>query len=1035
MNYKFLCTALIALASFTLFGCSGGGGGGGANGGTMTVSTSAAAVTEGSSISATAVIIPTQSGVPVNNLDVVFSHNFPKDQGDLIHFATYAASNVGSSTLAVKTDALGNAFVILNVDNSVTLPAAGVDVTITAACSGLSSAITTVHINPITGSGGTVVPKISLALSNASIASDTGQSIATATVTDQSGNPLSGKTVTFTQAPIPSTPPNYVNITTINSGTTDSSGKAYAILAANTVTTQTTVFITASVNGILITSQLTITPGPGGGSATPTGISISIDNTILTGGQNALATVTVTDASGNPVSGKTVNFSTQPSPSDTIQIIPPTAVTTDSKGKAIAIVQGKSVSSSTYGIVVASVASTSLSISTSVQVNPVPAAGKPRITLTLNPATVDPTVGQVDAIATILDPNGTPVSGVPITFTIVSGEAAIKTTPTDYRTVSTGADGIARSIIIPGTPKFSTNVIVSISLSYLGTPYALTATFVEQPTLNMTLSLSPTSVNTGQQVIGTAKLTNASGAAIANQPVAFSVVSGPATLIGSTLTTATDGTAQAVFAPTTTTTVSSVLVKVTTTFNGVDYTQNAIFQVNASNIVLTLTANDITAAGQIDTNGTVIDGLTTGVNIKAKFSYLDGVPIPNQLITFTALSPNVFWGSSGGGGIGSTTTASTTTSGEAFAVLVPGTFPADGFVYVQASTVVQSVTYTQILPIKVLKTTVSLDFQLDKAAVTVNPGINNDVHGTFTLKDSTGNPVSGQTVTFSVSSGPATILAPAAPTTDGNGQATVTIRPTAPITQQTTVIVNAQVTVNGVAFNRLAQFTVNPLVKLSLVTDLARIDTSGQVVATATLLDANNAPISNQVTFSILAGPASITGSATPTTSVTDGTAQAIITTTDTASTSNVLVQVSTTLAGQTYSKVTTFEVVRGTGSLNLSAPPVTASTITGGTPGNPFSWVVTMPFTLLDGNGNPRVGVPVTLSVFSFNNGVFTIIGTNPVTTDAKGTGIFNVEATVLIPSLSNQNNGNVVWKVVTNDATPIIGYATSLYTITNSP
>jgi hypothetical protein len=1022
MNCKFLSIWMIALASFALFGCSGGGGGG-ANSGTMTLATSTSTVTQGASLSATATITLPTTGTqtPLNNLNVTFSSNFPSSQGELIHFATYAASNVGNSTISVPTNASGIAFVVLNVDNTVSLPAAGVDVTISATCSGVSSAVATIHVNPVTagGGGGSVVPKISISLSNSSIVSDTGQSIATATVTDQSNNPLAGKTVSFTQSP------TGVVITPINSGTTDSSGKAYAILMANHVTVQTTVFITAAVDGILITTQLTITPvGGGGGSSGPAAINISIDNTILQGGQNALATATVTDTNGNPVSGQLIDFTTQTS--STITIVTTGSVPTDSKGKASAIIQAINPTASTYGIVLATIHGTTLSVSESVQVNPAPAAGKPQISLTLNPATVDPTVKQVIATAKLLDSTGTPVSGVQVNFSIISGAASIQA---GLDAVTTGADGTATSIIIPGSPPSAQNVMVAINLIYpgTGTPYSLVATFLEQPDLNMTLSFNPTSVNTGGQVVATATLTTAAGAPVPNQPVTFNVINGAATLVGQSAATDVNGKVQAVFAPTNTSSVSNALISATTTYNTVSYTAVGSFQVNVSNIALSLTANDISGGtGQQVT----VNGLTSGLNIKATLAYLDGTPIPGQTISFLTLDPTALsWSGSPNPSI----TAVTSTSGVALAVAVPGTFPSDGYVYIQASATVDGQLYTQTLPIQVLKSTMNFGFTLNPTTVTGNPSGSNTVVGTVTLTDSNGNPLANQTVTFSVISGPAT-LGKLTATTDGNGTATVTLLPNATLTAAATVLVEASTTVNGLTFSRVTQFTINPLVTLNLVTDPARIDANnGQVLATATVLDSAGVPLQGQtVTFSILAGPASFSGSATATTT-SSGTANAIILPGNTTSTTNVLVQAQVTINGQTYSQVTSFQIVRGTGIITLSVNPSSTANIAAYQ--GAFTFLHQIPFTLTDSNGNPRPNVPVTLSVFSQVGAAAAVtLGTQPVTTDATGKGVFNISVNLTNGTPGNTVSSSIVYEATTNDTNPIIAYGGESYTLTRA-
>ncbi|GEM_PF-5703254 len=114
------------------------------------------------------------------------------------------------------------------------------------------------------------------------------------------------------------------------------------------------------------------------------------------------------------------------------------------------------------------------------------------------------------------------------------------------------------------------------------------------------------------------------------------------------------------------------------------------------------------------------------------------------------------------------------------------------------------------------------------------------------------------------------------------------------------------------------------------------------------------------------------------------------------------------------------------------------------------------IPFKLTDSNGNPRVGVPVTMYVYSINptknpNDVTidflvpttiegAIIGPNPepnqqtITTDSAGMGIFNVSTGIVSPSPGSFTALTVVFKAVTNDAVPVTAFVGRQYSLTSN-
>ena len=125
----------------------------------------------------------------------------------------------------------------------------------------------------------------------------------TVTLTDVNGNPLEGKMIYFSVTTMP------------NSGVTDSSGKTSIRYTAPSVDTETSVTVEATFQGDATyrpssgSSTGTVTPPP---PAPPPKVSTSITispSTFTVGSESSITfTATLTDADGNPLEGKTVNW-------------------------------------------------------------------------------------------------------------------------------------------------------------------------------------------------------------------------------------------------------------------------------------------------------------------------------------------------------------------------------------------------------------------------------------------------------------------------------------------------------------------------------------------------------------------------------------------------------------------------------------------------------------------------------------------------------------------------------------------------------
>jgi hypothetical protein len=354
-----------------------------------------------------------------------------------------------------------------------------------------------------------------------------------------------------------------------------------------------------------------------------------------------------------------------------------------------------------------------------------------------------------------------------------------------------------------------------------------------------------------------------------------------------------------------------------------------------------------------------------------------------------------------------------------------------------------------------------------------------------------GGPIPNLSVTYTVLSGPVTV-GYVTPLTDKNGTS-IAILNVSKSLSPVNAIIQATTSFAGKTYIAYAQFQINgsdptalpiPTLNVTLTADQTQVDVNnGTVMLNANLLygadyliqrtDGTQSFISRgsyvadqPVTFTVIAGPATITGSTLQTDK--NGNSKAILTTGNTLITTNVIVEASTEFDGKTYRAYTTIQIVRGGGVIMFTdaagASPGSQSNIL--TPASysvdpalssAWSFMQLIPFKVTDSNGNPRVGVPVTLSVYSISaldsSGnpdpslvkidflVLPISEPNQqtITTDSAGQGVFNVSVTLASPDPGGVNTANVVFKAVTNEnitipaTPPVTAYVGNMYTLTS--
>lgn len=255
--------------------------------------------------------------------------------------------------------------------------------------------------------------------------------------------------------------------------------------------------------------------------------------------------------------------------------------------------------------------------------------------------------------------------------------------------------------------------------------------------------------------------------------------------------------------------------------------------------------------------------------------------------------------------------------------------------------------------------------------------------------------------------------------------------------------------------------TADGITGITLTTDRSSIDVNnGQIVVTAKVVRNNAAVSGAPVSFSIKAptnGPAAIEAGLTTVTTDSNGVAVTRVSAGNFLITTNVIVQATVAIGSQTATGTTTFQLVRGNGVIMFTAkagtPPGEQSNMLepwsreGVDPSivPSVSVLQLLPFKVTDSNGNPRVGVPITLSVYSITslnpNDVTVDFLVPPVTepdqrtitTDSAGMGIFNVAVLLQTPPVGSFTSSSVVFKATTNDPVPVTAYVGGSYSLTS--
>jgi Fe-S cluster assembly iron-binding protein IscA len=477
------------------------------------------------------------------------------------------------------------------------------------------------------------------------------------TVKDVAGNPIAGLSVTFT-APPTSASGVFSNSTNTITVTTNASGLATAGSFTANTTAGGPYTVTAAATGLTtVTFSLTNTAGAAHSMATGSGTtpqSAAVSTPFTTP-----LSVTVDDASGNPVAGLSVTFTAPATGASGTFSNSTNTTTVATNGSGVASAGSFTANSTAGGFYAVTAAATGLTTVTFSLTNTAGAAHS----MTAGTGTT-PQSAQISApfatplSVTVDDPSGNPVSGISVTFAApATGASGTFTGGTNTITATTNASGVASA----GTLTANSTV---------GGPYTVTAAATGLTTVNFALTntvgvathfsvVAPSSASQGVAFNFTVTALDAAGNTVTGYAgtVHFTSSDGAATLPANSILSSGTGT----FAATLVTAGSQTVTATDTVTSSITGTSG---QIPVTQVPHSMTAG----ASTTPQSAAIQTAFTTPLSVTVKD--VAGNPIAGVSVTFTAPA-------TGASGTFSNSTNTITVTTNASGVASAGSFTAN----------------------------------------------------------------------------------------------------------------------------------------------------------------------------------------------------------------------------------------------------------------------------------------------------------------------------------------------------------------------
>jgi protocatechuate 3,4-dioxygenase beta subunit len=680
--------------------------------------------------------------------------------------ATVLKGQASTVTVTAK-DGNGNpvagAFVTLaatGTGNTLTQPAAYTDAN-GVATGTLSSTVTesktvsaTVNGLALTQTASVVVTatasarKSKVATSQGYIAVGSGMSTITVTVNDANGHAVGGATVTLQAT-------GSGNTLTQPTALTDANGIATGTLSSTVAETKT---VSAIANGTMISQTVNVvvtTPS----SAKST---LAANPTSFTAGTgSSLITATVRDAGNHAIAGAAVVLSATGSGNVLTQPVALTDANGVAKGSLTSTVAGQKIVSATAN-------GTAITKTVNVTVNPSPVS--PTLsTVTAAPASIPVGSGTATITVTVKNGSGQPISNATVVLA-ASGSGNTLTQPV----TKTNASGVTTGTISSSVAEVKTISAVANGITLNQTP-SVTVTAGGVSASLSTLAATPGSISAdGGSATITVTAKDGSGNPISGATVVLAATGGSNTLTQPAGVTDANGVA--------TGTLSSTLAEaktVSATVSSVALTQTAVVTVTPGSV----SADQSTVAAL---PGTIQAGNgTSTVTVTAKDAHDNPISGATVVLAATGTGNTLVQpaGTTNASGVASGSLGSSVAESKTVSATINGT----------AVTQTASVTVTPA-SVSGSQSTVGVD----QASITAGAGL---ATITVTVRNSTGDPVSGANVVLASTGTQNTLVQPSAPT-DANGVATGTL------SSNKAELKTISATADGVAITQTAAVTV-----------------------------------------------------------------------------------------------------------------------------------------------------------------------------------------------------------------------------------
>ena len=695
-------------------------------------------------------------------------------------------------------------------------------------------------------------------------------------------------------------------------------------------------------------------PGSGGGGGTGGGtgptVALSISSSMVTAVSPATVTVTVRDASGNPISGTVVALSTG---LGTLANLSVASVATDANGSAtvtLTAVPG-GVSGADQVNAVATLGTTTVSGSVAFTVT----GSSPTISLSISSTTLRVSTGSATMTATARDAAGNLVPNVLVSFTVASGRVAL-----GAPSAMTNASGVAVVLVSPSDPTVTAadSITASATIQTVAVQSALVVQVVaDVPTL--TVMASGANVTATLPVSLTILVMDAAGKPVgAGTVVSISSTFGLTTFDATSVVTNASGLAQvSVSAKPGASGADQVLASATV--GKVTVSALTVLQVSAS------TSMSITVSVSPATFTSASPAMVTVTALDAK-----GNPVPNVVVDLSTVR----------GTVASLSVASVSTgpAGTATATLSAASGGLGGADQVVGTATIGTTAIQGRASFTVAGSVASMGLTLSSTTLRASTG---PVTMSALVKDATGAPVPSTVVAFSSIGGRVKLSAPSA-VTNASGIATISVTVAdASVTAGETLTASASV--------GAVSLQASSVVQLVAETPTLTMTTSNTIVtsiAPATLSILVKDAAGNPAGAGTIVSVSSVFGlsafDATTILTNSSGLAQVLVSPKSAGSNGADQILASATVGGFAATAQTALQIL-STGSTTVSVA-VSPTTVTSATP-------ATVTVTVRDSRGNAIPGTVVDLSTVKGTLAGFSLAS---ILTNASGSATTSLQA-----------------------------------------